>query len=349
MGNQDHVQYVEPESETVNCTNNNILSVFLISCASCAGSSSISRRYVDNSFSEIHNLGIGVEYNSKYIKLMNKKIKLNIWDAGGVDSFWRYTKSYVENANIVILCFDVTNKIHMEYIQHKIRDIINIANNDTILVLCGNKCDLNTRRKIYKQDLHHIIDSFTFYIETSAKTGHNIETLFTEASKRWYGISKSTEKYVADPLERIYTHFSNFCYYDDDKITSYKKKIDIYIDRIVHYTDGSIYSKYIINIVCRYINKIINLVNKYWRNLKCVYVEKESDLTKHLNGKDKNTDMDSDDDIDDVEEKDCEYKIDLYIKRIINRSSSQNIKKYSDNYKKNIYRYIYIHIKESIM
>ena len=63
------------------------------------------------------------------------------------------------------------------------------ANLDIKIILVGNKCDLPTKKRVIKkEEVDKIKEEYDIdlSIETSAKTGENIEKLFFEASKMLY-------------------------------------------------------------------------------------------------------------------------------------------------------------------
>ena len=62
------------------------------------------------------------------------------------------------------------------------------ANPDIQLILVGNKSDLKNERKVENEDVEKLKSELDFdlNLETSAKTGDNVEKLFVEASKMLY-------------------------------------------------------------------------------------------------------------------------------------------------------------------
>lgn len=52
---------------------------------------------------------IGVEFGSKTIDVNDKRIKLQIWDTAGQESFRSITRSFYRNASGIILMYDITS------------------------------------------------------------------------------------------------------------------------------------------------------------------------------------------------------------------------------------------------
>ena len=76
------------------------------------------------------------------------------------------------------------------------RELNENANKDIKIILVGNKSDLKDKRKVKDKDIEKCIKDYEvdYYIETSAKTGDNVEKLFVECSKILYKEYLSIEK-----------------------------------------------------------------------------------------------------------------------------------------------------------
>lgn len=68
------------------------------------------------------------------------------------------------------------------------RELNENANKDIKIILVGNKTDLKDKRKVEDKDIEKCIKDYDvdYYIETSAKTGENVEKLFVECCKILY-------------------------------------------------------------------------------------------------------------------------------------------------------------------
>ena len=134
-------------------------------------------KYIDNNFPETHIATIGVEYKSKTIYTDKYKIILNIWDTSGQERFKSITKSFFINANGALFVYDITNFKSFENVKNWIKDSEMYGKFDSIL--CGNKVDLDSQRAIKFDTLKEFgIKQKIPVIETSAKTGDNIDKAF---------------------------------------------------------------------------------------------------------------------------------------------------------------------------
>ncbi len=76
---------------------------------SSVGKSCILNNYLKNSFNANSKHTVGVEFGSKYLKINDKTIKLQIWDTAGKERYKSVTRSYFRGSIGVIICFDISS------------------------------------------------------------------------------------------------------------------------------------------------------------------------------------------------------------------------------------------------
>ena len=140
------------------------------------GKTTIIGRIMDNPFSEVYEPSIGVDFMSKNIKYQGQNIKLQMWDTAGQEKYKGLIPSYVRNSSIVFLVYDISSKTSFDNIPNWINFIKSIEN--TTLVLCGNKIDLDNR-EVKKEEGEELAkkEGISFF-EVSAKTDENIKNMF---------------------------------------------------------------------------------------------------------------------------------------------------------------------------
>jgi small GTP-binding protein len=151
----------------------------VVAGAKNVGKTSLIRRYATGKF-EISTLStIGVDFETKKVIVDGTEILLNIWDFAGEKKFRLLFPSYVSGASGALMLYDVTNKESLNDLFDWINVISSVPNSPKTKILIEAKTDLT--RKVDKKEAQEIFDKFDFQgeiIETSAKTGKNVELAF---------------------------------------------------------------------------------------------------------------------------------------------------------------------------
>ena len=153
---------------------------------SCVGKSSIVVRYADDEFSEVFLATIGVDFRFKSFSLESNKVKLQIWDTAGHERFRTITSSYYRGAHALMIVYDITDRQSFEdACEYWYSEIRNSCPPETQILLVGNKCDLDSTRKVTREEVQLFLEKHPEinYIETSAKTAEHIEEAFVKISE----------------------------------------------------------------------------------------------------------------------------------------------------------------------
>lgn len=143
---------------------------------SSVGKSCIMERYVNNNFDEYSEVTIGASFATKDILVKQNKIRFEMWDTAGQERYKSLTPMYYRNAMGAIVVYDITNKETFMNAEHWIKKIIKERGGECKIILVGNKSDLEDQRKVDKK-IEKQFENIK-YIETSAKSGKNIEKIF---------------------------------------------------------------------------------------------------------------------------------------------------------------------------
>ena len=104
-------------------------------------------------------------------------IKLQLWDFGGQKKFRPLLKTYIKGSQAIILVYDITDESSFLAINDLIKEIKNNENN-SILVLVGQKCD-SEERIINEERGRELANELGIeFFEISAKNGYKVEELF---------------------------------------------------------------------------------------------------------------------------------------------------------------------------
>ncbi|KAL2726083.1 LOW QUALITY PROTEIN: ras-related protein Rab-37-like isoform X2 [Vespula maculifrons] len=84
----------------------------------------------------------------------------------------------------LLLLYDVTNKTSFDNIRAWLSEIREHANEDVVIMLLGNKSDCGQERVVKKEDGERLAQEYKVpFMETSAKTGLNVELAFLAVAR----------------------------------------------------------------------------------------------------------------------------------------------------------------------
>ncbi|XP_010151511.1 PREDICTED: ras-related protein Rab-26-like [Eurypyga helias] len=123
-------------------------------------------------------------FQNKVLTVDGVKVKLQIWDTAGQERFRSVTHAYYRDAHALLLLYDVTNKASFDNIQAWLTEIHEYAQQDVVLMLLGNKVDSAQDRVVKREDGEKLAKEYGVpFMETSAKSGLNVELAFTAIAK----------------------------------------------------------------------------------------------------------------------------------------------------------------------
>ena len=152
------------------------------------GKSSLFLRYTKNEFNQDMRSTIGVEFGLKFLKIENFQLKIQIWDTAGMERYRSITNAYYKGAKGVIIVYDICRKKSFDNVDNWIEDFKSKADEDAVILLIGNKSDLNEQREVSIEEAELKAQKNKYgFMETSAKDNNNVEkafeTLFEEIVK----------------------------------------------------------------------------------------------------------------------------------------------------------------------
>ncbi|KAI0395945.1 P-loop containing nucleoside triphosphate hydrolase protein [Xylariaceae sp. FL0594] len=138
-----------------------------------------------------------------------KHMKLSLWDTAGQEQYKSVTRSYFRGASGALLVFDITRRATFVHATDWLNDLRAIAEPDIVVILVGNKLDCVQSSSLSEEEEEETGDSSTSrsksdkrevtfaeasewarqnnvlqYVETSAKSGENVEAAFMRVAER---------------------------------------------------------------------------------------------------------------------------------------------------------------------
>jgi len=148
------------------------------------GKSCLLHQFTESKFVPDSPHTIGVEFGTRIIEVNSKKIKLQIWDTAGQERFRAVTRSYYRGAAGALLVYDITRRGTYNHLTSWLTDARNLTNPNTVIMLIGNKNDLDDKREVtFEEASAFAQENGLVFLEASAKTGENVEQAFFKTAK----------------------------------------------------------------------------------------------------------------------------------------------------------------------
>uniref|UniRef100_A0A8C3CIA0 RAB37, member RAS oncogene family n=1 Tax=Cairina moschata TaxID=8855 RepID=A0A8C3CIA0_CAIMO len=131
-----------------------------------------------------HRLVLSFPPQNKVVAVDGVKVKLQIWDTAGQERFRSVTHAYYRDAQALLLLYDITSKMSFDNIRAWLTEIHEYAQKDVVIMLLGNKADVSSERAVRTEDGASLAREYGVpFMETSAKTGMNVELAFLAIAK----------------------------------------------------------------------------------------------------------------------------------------------------------------------
>lgn len=144
-------------------------------------------QFVDRRFSAVHDLTIGVDFGSRMLDLCGEKVKLQIWDTAGQESFRSIARSYYRDAAGALLVFDLTRRDTFGHLDRWLQEARQYSSQNLTITLVGNKADMTHKRVISNDEIQHFIKEHNLtYVEVSAKTALSVDEAFISTAESIY-------------------------------------------------------------------------------------------------------------------------------------------------------------------
>jgi len=169
---------------------------------SSVGKSNLLVRFTRNEFNEKSKATIGVDFGTKNVEINGKIVTAQCWDSAGQERFRAVTNGYYRGAVGAMIVYDITSKITFKNVTRWLNEVREMADQDILIILVGNKCDLEQQREVATQEATAFAEANRIsFLETSALNGRSVTQAFENLLNDIYKTA-STKK----PLVEKQTH-----------------------------------------------------------------------------------------------------------------------------------------------
>ncbi|MEE9411039.1 MAG: Rab family GTPase [Candidatus Heimdallarchaeota archaeon] len=153
------------------------------------GKTSIRQRYLGKGFQKEHLATLGADFAATTRTIDNHEIKFQIWDLAGQPMFKNVRPRFFKGCFGALAIFDITRKETFQNLSNWMEELYQYSGRGVVpMIILANKSDLAEEREVTLEDANKYVDQLNkktkehelenFFLETSAKTGLNIEKAF---------------------------------------------------------------------------------------------------------------------------------------------------------------------------
>lgn len=183
------------------------------------GKSNLLSRFTRDEFNLESKSTIGVEFATKNIQLKNNKIiKAQIWDTAGQERYRAITSAYYRGAVGALLVYDITKNSSFENIEKWLKELRENADANIVILLVGNKSDLDNLRVINDTDATQFAKKEKLaFIETSALESTNVELAFHQILNEIYNVRQKKQSPASEDSISVQPRGKKINIDDDNK------------------------------------------------------------------------------------------------------------------------------------
>lgn len=159
------------------------------------GKTSLRNRFMGRGFRTEHLMTIGADFAAHEHNIDGVKTTYQIWDLAGQESFKQVRARFFNGSMGGLMVFDVTRRDSFMNVTNWITELWNNSGRGVVpVVLLGNKADLRDSNSVSNEQAQKYAAALTnklvkkgfrvTFLETSAKTGLNVNEAFSELGRQ---------------------------------------------------------------------------------------------------------------------------------------------------------------------
>lgn len=150
--------------------------------ASAVGKTSLIRRFVKGTFSDIYRTTIGVQIERRQVRLGDRELELILWDLEGEDAFAQLQLAYLRGAAGYLLVADGTRAATLD-VALRLDAAVRAHLGELPRVLLVNKLDLFEEWEVSDREIARLAARGLPAQRSSAKTGAGVAESFTQLAE----------------------------------------------------------------------------------------------------------------------------------------------------------------------
>ncbi len=149
------------------------------------GKTALTVRFSTGMFNEDYSTTIGTDFSVKKLEIpeLNAKVTLVIYDLAGQPRFASVRPSFYMGAKGGLLVYDVTRRSSFMNLENWVNEAFKSIGHPVPMLVVANKIDLPDRVVTTQEGIAFAKSHGFLYVESSAKTGENVETAYREIVK----------------------------------------------------------------------------------------------------------------------------------------------------------------------
>ncbi|ORX53953.1 ras-domain-containing protein [Hesseltinella vesiculosa] len=168
------------------------------------GKTSLITRFMYDTFDNTYQATIGIDFLSKTLYVDDRTVRLQLWDTAGQERFRSLIPSYIRDSSVAVIVYDITSLDSFKNTTKWIDDVRAERGDDVIIVLVGNKSDLQEKRQVSTDEAEKRAKELNvMFMETSAKAGHNVKVLFKKIAQTLPGMDGPSETTEQSQMQKI--------------------------------------------------------------------------------------------------------------------------------------------------
>jgi len=155
--------------------------------ALAVGKTALVRRYVRSIFTDNYLSSVGVKVSKKNVDINGESVTLLLWDLEGQDNYNDINTSYMKGASGLLFVVDGTRGETLSVALKLRNTALSLLGHDTPHLLLLNKEDIKDSWEITSKVVDSLKSNRINVLETSAKTGLNVELAFSNLATMMMG------------------------------------------------------------------------------------------------------------------------------------------------------------------